>query len=285
MIKDYTEDAHLADIKLIAVDMDLTLLADDGSQPDGMADRIAALAEADVVFCPASGRPGPTLQMAFPEHAASMAFCPDNGGEIIYKGESVFRSLMDSEIYRAILCHAEDEEGAVPVLCCFDKAYVLERDREHTEALYKYYKDIRFIDTFKGIDVESDKCSIYFPAWNAEPRFREVYNPLFGEQAFITNAGREWIDCMNTGVNKGSGIAHLCERLGIDIADAAAVGDTYNDIPLLEAAGHSFIVANAEKHMEAHATYRVPSNNDRGVVALIDALLAAQTHRRAQNHQ
>ena len=61
-----------------------------------------------------------------------------------------------------------------------------------------------------------------------------------------------------------------------EVADAAAVGDTYNDIPMLEAVGHSFIVANAEKHMEAHARFRVPSNNDRGVAALIDAILATK---------
>ena len=38
---------------------------------------------------------------------------------------------------------------------------------------------------------------------------------------------------MNKGVNKGAGLRHLCDRLGIDIADAAAVGDTYNDIEML----------------------------------------------------
>ena len=39
---------------------------------------------------------------------------------------------------------------------------------------------------------------------------------------------------MNLGVDKGSGMAHLCAQLGIDEADTAAVGDTYNDIPMLE---------------------------------------------------
>ena len=65
-------------------------------------------------------------------------------------------------------------------------------------------------------------------------------------------------------------------ELGIDIADAAAVGDTYNDIPMLERVGHSFIVDNAEEHMNAHAKWRIPSNNDGGVLTLIDAILAAR---------
>ena len=89
-------------------------------------------------------------------------------------------------------------------------------------------------------------------------------------------AEREWIDFMNLGVSKGSGVAHLCRELGIGLADAAAVGDTYNDIPMLSAVGHSFVVANAEKHMHAHADYLVPSNDNRGVATLIDAILAAK---------
>ena len=63
---------------------------------------------------------------------------------------------------------------------------------------------------------------------------------------------------------------------GIDIADAAAVGDTYNDIPMLERVGHSFIVDNAEEHMNANAKWRIPRNNQGGVMTLIDAILAAR---------
>lgn len=54
------------------------------------------------------------------------------------------------------------------------------------------------------------------------------------------------------------------------------MGDTYNDIPMLERVGHSFIVDNAEEHMNAHAKWRIPSNNDGGVLTLIDAILAAR---------
>ena len=276
MIQDYTADANLADIKLLATDMDLTLLADDNTQPQGMAQRVRALTQAGVVFCPASGRPGPTLQMAFPENVNDIAFCPDNGGDVIYRGKNIFRSLMDSALYQRILGLATAQENSVPVLCCFGTAYVLERHRAHHDALYKYYKDIRYVESFEGLAVDSDKTSIYFPAYDAEPSFRELYEPTFASDVFITNAGREWIDCMNLGVNKGSGIAHLCEHLGISLADAAAVGDTYNDISMLEAVGHSFVVANAEEHMHAHAKYQVPSNNDRGVAVLIDAILAAK---------
>lgn len=275
-MKDYTKDRDLAGIKLLAVDMDLTLLASDGSLPPRMDERIDALSEAGVLFCPASGRPAPTLQMMFPEHAGSIAFCADNGGWVIYQGRTAFRNLIRPELWHEVLDFAAADGRCAPVLCAFEQAYVLKRDHRHHEAIYKYYKDIRYVESFDEVDVEADKVTILFPDYDAEPRFASTYEPRFGKRLYVTNAGREWIDFMNLGVSKGSGVAHLCRELGIGLADAAAVGDTYNDIPMLSAVGHSFVVANAEKHMHDHADYLVPSNDDRGVATLIDAILAAK---------
>lgn len=275
-MKDYTKDRDLAGIKLLAVDMDLTLLASDGSLPPRMDERIDALAEAGVLFCPASGRPAPTLQMMFPEHAGSIAFCADNGGWVIYQGRTAFRNLIRPELWHEVLDFAAADGRCAPVLCAFEQAYVLKRDHRHHEAIYKYYKDIRYVESFDEVDAEADKVTVLFPDYDAEPRFASTYEPRFGKRLYVTNAGREWIDFMNLGVSKGSGVAHLCRELGIGLADAAAVGDTYNDIPMLSAVGHSFVVANAEKHMHTHADYLVPSNDDRGVATLIDAILAAK---------
>ena len=275
-MKDYTEDNGLADIKLLAVDMDLTLLASDGSLPPHMDERIDALAEAGVLFCPASGRPAPTLQMMFPAHKDSIAFCADNGGWVIHQGRTAFRDLIRPELWHEVLDFAAADGHCAPVLCAFEQAYVLKRDHRHHEAIYKYYKDIRYVESFDEVDAEADKVTILFPDYDAEPRFASTYEPRFGKRLYVTNAGREWIDFMNLGVSKGSGVAHLCRELGIGLADAAAVGDTYNDIPMLSAVGHSFVVANAEKHMHVHADYLVPSNDDRGVATLIDAILAAK---------
>ena len=216
----YESDANIGNIKLIAVDMDKTLLTDERVLPQGLDERLDKLADAGIVFCPASGRPAPKLEEMFEGIKNRLAFCPDNGACVIYRGGYIYKSNIDVALYQQV--------------------------------------------------------SIFFPAYDAEPAFRETYSPEFSDKLYVTNAGREWIDFMNLGVDKGAGVAHLCEHLGIDIADAAAVGDTYNDIPMLERVGHSFIVDNAEEHMNAHAKWRIPSNNDGGVLTLIDAILAAR---------
>ena len=52
----YESDANIGNIKLIAVDMDKTLLTDERVLPQGLDERLDKLAEAGIVFCPASGR-------------------------------------------------------------------------------------------------------------------------------------------------------------------------------------------------------------------------------------
>lgn len=272
----YTQDPDLASIKIIACDMDRTLLADDGSQPEGMSERIAALAEAGVVFCPASGRPGPTLELMFPEHADELAFCADNGAAITYRGELVYKNLLDPALYRELARATIAEGSGIPVLCAFTEAYVLAPGRTYHDALSVYYKIIHYVDSFEDIAVEANKYTVFFPNNNSHAAFAETFGPRFGDRLCVACAGVEWIDFMNQGVNKGEGLRHLCELLGIDLADAAAIGDTMNDTEMLDMAGHSFIVANATPGMERHARYQIPSNNERGVAVLIDAILEAK---------
>lgn len=272
----YTQDTDLASIRLIACDMDRTLLADDKTQPPHMAERIDALARAGVVFCPASGRPGPTLVEMFPEHAHDMAFIADNGAAITYRGELIYKSLIEPGLYHELARATIDHKAGVPVLCAFNRAFVPTFGKPHHDALSVYYHDIVYVDDLDAVDVEANKFTIYVPTNESKRFFDEVFAPAFGERLCVACAGVEWIDFMNQGVNKGAGLAHLCELLGVDLAQAAAVGDTYNDTEMLDAAGHSFIVANATPDMRAHADFELPSNNDRGVAVLIDAILAAK---------
>ena len=248
----YESDANIGNIKILAVDMDKTLLTDERVLPQGLDERLDKLA--GIVFCPASGRPAPKLEEMFESIKNRLAFCPDNGACVIYRGSYIYKSIIDVELYQQVLSRASEDPRAVPVLCCFDEFYVLARDHQYHDEISVYYNTINYVDSFEGIDIESNKISIFFPAYDAEPAFRETYSPEFSDKLYVTNAGREWID----------------------IADAAAVGDTYNDIPMLERVGHSFIVDNAEEHMNAHAKWRIPSNNDGGVLTLIDAILAAR---------
>lgn len=275
MLPSYLSDTNLDSIKLVATDMDLTLLADDKSMPAGVDERIDALAKNGVLFCAASGRPALALRESFPAHHQDMALVADNGASVYLRDELVYRDLIDRDLYHEVLALAMATEGSVPVLCAFDDAYVLERDRCHEDVVSIYYRSITYVESFEELDVDSNKISIYFPGWDSKQKNDEVYSPAFASRLYLTCAGNEWLDFMNIGVDKGSGIRHLAQHLGIDLSDIAAFGDTYNDIPMLDIVGHSYVMANAAEHMHDHGKFLAPSNNEAGVLTVIDHIVDA----------
>lgn len=275
MLPSYLSDTNLDSIKLVATDMDLTLLADDKSMPAGVDERIDALAKNGVLFCAASGRPALALRESFPAHHQDMALVADNGASVYLRNELVYRDLIDRDLYHEVLALATATEGSVPVLCAFDDAYVLERDRCHEDVVSIYYRSITYVESFEELDVDSNKISIYFPGWDSKQKNDEVYSPAFASRLYLTCAGNEWLDFMNIGVDKGSGIRHLAQHLGIDLSDIAAFGDTYNDIPMLDIVGHSYVMANAAEHMHDHGKFLAPSNNEAGVLTVIDHIVDA----------
>lgn len=275
MLPSYLSDTNLDSIKLVATDMDLTLLADDKSMPAGVDERIDALTKNGVLFCAASGRPALALRESFPAHHQDMALVADNGASVYLRDELVYRDLIDRDLYHKVLALATATEGSVPVLCAFDDAYVLERDRCHEDVVSIYYRSITYVESFEELDVDSNKISIYFPGWDSKQKNDEVYSPAFASRLYLTCAGNEWLDFMNIGVDKGSGIRHLAQHLGIDLSDIAAFGDTYNDIPMLDIVGHSYVMANAAEHMHDHGKFLAPSNNEAGVLTVIDHIVDA----------
>jgi hydroxymethylpyrimidine pyrophosphatase-like HAD family hydrolase len=76
------------------------------------------------------------------------------------------------------------------------------------------------------------------------------------------------------GVSKASGLAVLCERQGIDAGEVLAFGDMPNDLAMLQWAGRSVAVANAHSEVIATADEVTSSNDEGGVAQVLERLLA-----------
>lgn len=284
-MRDYREDTGLKGIGVVACDMDNTLLADDGSMPEGMEGRIRALDEAGIVFAAASGRPLYTLRDMFCGLEDRMAFISDNGAAVVLRGEVVYRSLLEPAVVRELAEFTLGLGAGAPVACGLDACYVRECDRGFDAVFRRFFHSVAYVDTLDdlyerhGVDV--NKFTVYLPGADAVSVRDEAFAPAFGERLSVTCGGAVWIDVMRAGVDKGTGLARLCERVGVSPADAAAFGDTDNDVEMLELAGHSYLMANAEPRMEPHARFRAPSNNERGVAVVVDRILSARGERAA----
>lgn len=80
------------------------------------------------------------------------------------------------------------------------------------------------------------------------------------------------IEVMPAGTSKAGAVRTLCDLWGIDPADAFAFGDNYNDLPMLEAVGHGYLMGNAPAELLARMPLHAPANDDDGVARVIEEL-------------
>ncbi len=65
--------------------------------------------------------------------------------------------------------------------------------------------------------------------------------------------------------SKGTGILKVCEKLGIAVEDTYAFGDSVNDLPMFETAGHSIAMGNGAPYVKQQASYVTDSLHDDGI--------------------
>lgn len=70
-------------------------------------------------------------------------------------------------------------------------------------------------------------------------------------------------------VDKGLAVARLCQELRIDLADTLVIGDSENDLGMLDVGGISVAMGNAPAHVRSHADWIAPSNEQHGAAAAI----------------
>lgn len=95
---------------------------------------------------------------------------------------------------------------------------------------------------------------------------RQLLDTL-GDEVDIYLSAPWFLEVMPKGTNKGTGLQMICNDAGIDIQDAIAFGDSYNDIYMLKAAGTGIAMGNAEEAVKAAAD-RVTADCDEDGVAV-----------------
>ena len=96
-----------------------------------------------------------------------------------------------------------------------------------------------------------------------------------GKGYYVTRSAEYFVEILPEGENKGTAVDYLSEYYRVPRGRIAAIGDNYNDLPMLERAGGKFAVANAESPLKEIATV-VPSNEDDGVAAALKYALSEE---------
>lgn len=85
----------------------------------------------------------------------------------------------------------------------------------------------------------------------------------FGDQCF---------DVYPKGINKGTGVIQICDKLGISLEDTICFGDDINDIEMLKICGTSVVMGSSSDEVKAHADFVTKSAAEDGVVYALEQL-------------
>lgn len=266
---------HSIDLRLVAVDMDGTLLDADGEVPDELWPILQVMRERGIVFAPASGRQYATLRRLFERDAAGIPFIAENGAFVVADDREISSAVVGRDAVAGVLeamralSLAGGDVGVV--VCGKRRAFVDRSDEPFLEEVRKYYVSFEIVDDLRAVDEDVIKLAIFDfgdAATTTAPALSAV-----GETNQVVVSGHHWVDVMPSGANKGVALRALQADLGITPAQTAAFGDYLNDLEMLQAAGLSFAMENAHPKIKRAARYDAPHHADGGVVTVLSDLL------------
>ncbi len=104
-------------------------------------------------------------------------------------------------------------------------------------------------------------------------RLRKDAIEYFGSDLGIYCSDPFFLELVSPGVDKASSMDILLKKLGLTRAEMICIGDGYNDISMIEAAGLGVAMANAQPAVLEAADFVTKSNNEDGVVAVINQFI------------
>ena len=274
--------------KLVACDMDGTLLADDHTVHALHREAARICAEHGVLFAICSGRSYVALR-------PFLETLPECSHVIAYNGGRVSTGDLRTELFRKPLKTSDvlDVLKLAPVYdataCIWadEKLYV--NRRNHLAESYgklcgcEYHLmepgDVSFIKS--SGDGESNVDKIF---WFDEPsRADEIANdirPKVPAGAAFMQSGPGCMEFIDRTVSKGNAVLRLAEMLGIDPGDVIAFGDAENDLSMIEAAGLGIAMGNAAETVKRSADHITDTNNNDGVYVAIAELFGSKDRKR-----
>lgn len=255
-------------IKLIASDMDGTLLNSKGNLPDDF-DKVAdKLINKGVVLVAASGRQYYTLKNTFNNIKDDMVFLAENGAYVVYKNKELYSSIMMKEDIKKIVEVARTIKGVDVVACGKKGAYIENTEEYFMKEIRKYYHKHQVVDDITEVDDEVIKVSLYDSIGSAE-NSNKVMSPLWGEKYKVTVSGKDWLDLVNKDTNKGNSLKVIQKLLNIDKQETMVFGDYFNDVEMLQEAYHSYAMMNAPEGVKKHSRFLAKTNDEDGVMRVI----------------
>ncbi|GAA3998757.1 HAD family hydrolase [Deinococcus rubellus] len=256
--------------RLVATDLDGTLLSSAGEVSGRSRTALLGVQAAGGVVVLITGRPSRTVLPLAGELGLS--------GHVICSNGAAIHRLSDGGVEVLWALSPEVLRRAVPVLraACPDLGLALEWGTDmQAEVAYRAAPD-SVGDVLDVLDDGPPVLKVIACSATLSPlELCDLINDRCGQDVHASTSGAPFAEIAARGVHKSAALSRLCAALGIQATEVIAFGDAPNDLPLLAWAGRGVAVANADAEVKALAQELTLSNDQDGVAAVLERLLAA----------
>ena len=261
-------------IKLIASDMDGTLLDGNGQVPPEIFDLIRALRSRGVHFAASSGRRYDRLCEFFAPVKDQMDFVASNGAQVYADGVQIDREVYSHLAIRRLAKTVSMFPNMHLALFDRTKSYLLDDEDKFVREVDKDLPNVERIYELPSPRVSIIKASIFCDDGNVMDNAYVLQREL-GDLFTFAPSGSSYIDAMQPGISKASGIAQLMEHYGIEREEVMAFGDAMNDYEIIRFVGTGCAMANGRPALRAIADRVIGSNEEHAVQAEMRRILAS----------
>lgn len=260
-------------LKLIATDLDGTLLNTAGDVSPENLDAISALAQRGIHVVPASGRSYTEMPEVLRKHPDIRYFLYSNGAAVMdaVTGENVISMCIPRSLSNRVLDLLFSYETHITYrhrgVCIGDAA-------QQNEDAYAYYnmwhrhrevieQFAEYEPNFKARAYDADGVEMFAVYFHTEAEL-DACRTALAEVEGIGFAGIAYcgLEIFSSAAGKGRALLALADLLGIPQESTAAVGDSDNDRSMILAAGTGFVVSNAVVSLKADADEIICSNDE-----------------------
>jgi Cof subfamily protein (haloacid dehalogenase superfamily) len=260
-------------IRLVATDLDGTLLLPDGTVSARTHAVLQRVQEAGMKVVLVSARPPRVLrQIADILSISGLAICCN--GALVYDLDSdtiVQHWPLSSHLARRLVITLRKAIPDLTFACECGLKFVCEPD------FYRFFplkvKMAMYIDDALSFCNQPLTKLIALHSTCTVDELHQCVVPLVGEEVIVTHSGAAFLEISAAGVTKASTLAVLCGERGIASDEVVVFGDMPNDISMIRWAGRGVAVANAHPQVLAGADEITHSNVEDGVALVLERLL------------
>lgn len=264
-------------LKLVAIDLDATLLRDDKTYEIDRFDAVVTeLIKQGVTFVIASGNKNEKIRSYLSEDLLNKVYIAGcNGNDVEKAGDHIHANYFSREALLKVaeLIDADDcYQMVTDTLEATYSKYIYDKDLDYISL---YYENIHMLNSYTELPEEEEAIKVAVLSAKNLDDTKQLTETIISQIDGVTSvtSGGGWLDVYHEDGGKGSALEWLQKLKGISPAATMAFGDSLNDSSMMPFAKYSCTMQNGDDEFKAFCNYEIGTNEEQSVINILEAVL------------